>query len=96
MIMDAILRFFGQIVGFIINLIPDAGSTTSASTALSTMESILANANGGSITGLANKSPIPLFLDLTWLTFFLGSAFAIISAFFIVKIIVFVWQQVKW
>jgi hypothetical protein len=50
----------------------------------------------GGFSGLANSTPLGVLIDLQWLGFIVGCLMAVITAFFIIKILLLFWAQVKW
>jgi len=48
------------------------------------------------IAALVNATPFPLLIDFYWFGFVVGCLLAIAAAFFIVRILLLFWQQVKW
>lgn len=50
----------------------------------------------GGFAGLANSTPLAVLIDLQWLGFVVGCLMAVIVAFFIIKILLLLWAQVKW
>jgi hypothetical protein len=112
MISDNILRWFSGLVTQMINVIPDApttvpgsfgsglagGTACCATVIIGTVIGLLqaAPGAGGSVSGLMAHSPIFLVVDPYWVGFFFGCLFAVVAAFFILKAIILLWQQVKW
>ena len=48
------------------------------------------------VAALVNATPIPILIDFYWFGFVVGCAFAIGAAFFIIRILLLCWQQIKW
>jgi len=108
MITNKVIQFFGQILTWFVSLIPDApvatggfatglaaGTTCCAQVIVGTVASILSTANGGSVAGLANHTPIPVLVDTYWIGFAIGCLIAITMAFFVVKILLLFWSIIK-
>lgn len=112
MITDTIINLFASILGKIVDLLPDApivaigngaasGTACCAAFLIGAISYLLGGVPGGGfspgVTGsLANASPLPLVIDFYWLGFVAGCIMAIAVAFFIIKILLLIWQQVKW
>lgn len=71
-----------------------ASLTTVLGVSITTTGGVVPLITGG-IAGVAN-SPIALLIDWTIMGFAVGCALAFLMAFFIVRIFIIMWQQVKW
>jgi hypothetical protein len=58
--------------------------------------SIRDNHGNTGVAALVNATPLPILIDFYWFGFIVGCTFAIAAAFFIVRILLLFWQQVKW
>lgn len=120
MITNAVLMWFGKVVGFLINLLPDAPLVVPSSTGFGAgvaegtrccaqviLGTVIALFHGipnpsaggvpiGSIATLLSFSPVFVVLDQYWIGFFVGCFFSVLTAFFVLKIVLTMWMAVKW
>jgi len=95
MITNSIIDFFRSVLEFIVNNIPTESPPFTETIINDTTTALSAN-NGGTMVGLIARSPVVVMVDFGILTFVAVTSMVVLFALFGAKVLIFIWQQVKW
>lgn len=109
MITDAIIGWWQQILSFFVSLIPDApiiaagngaasGSACCAQFLIGSLVLLFQTTitGAGPLIADIRNNPIVLVIDFSVLGFVVGCLLSFMAVFFILRILITLWQQVKW